>query len=112
MRRKKTFFEFFFLKIIQGDFFDENFRSILNSGKYEFNKKRFLSSCSFFFSVIFVNNKLFSNDKNQNLKLRFYDLQSGSRIISTRPFGEPHNRVTARNINGQLNILNFIQYFN
>jgi len=75
-------------------------------------KKRFLWSCSFFFSVIFVNNKLFSNDKNQNLKLRFYDLQSGSRIISTRPFGEPHYRVNARNINGQLNIWDFIQYFN
>ncbi len=55
---------------------------------------------NYFSSVIFVNNKFFSNDKNQNLKLRFYDLQSGSRIISTRPFGEPHNRVTARNING------------
>jgi len=53
-----------------------------------------------FFSVIFVNNKSFSNDKNHNLKLRFYDLQSGSRIISTHPFGEPHSRVTARNING------------
>jgi len=54
----------------------------------------------FFFSVIFVNNKFFSNNKNQNLKLRFYDLQSGSRIISTHPFGEPHSRVNARNING------------
>jgi len=100
------------LKIIQGDFFDENFRSILNSGKYEFNKKKIFMELFVFFSVIFVNNKLFSNDKNQNLKLRFYDLQSGSRIISTRPFGEPHYRVNARNINGQLNIWDFIQYFN
>jgi len=28
-----------------------------------------------FLSVIFVNNQSFSNDKNHNLKLRFYDLQ-------------------------------------
>jgi hypothetical protein len=57
--------------------------------------------CRIFLSVIFVDNQMFSNDKNYNLKLRFYDLQGGSRIISTRPFGEPNNRVTARNINGQ-----------
>ncbi|CAF4426297.1 unnamed protein product [Adineta steineri] len=71
-------------QIIEGDFFDKNFRSILKSG-----------------NVIFVNNKTFSNDKNHNLKLCFYDLQSGSRIISTKPFIESNNRVTARNINGK-----------
>ncbi|CAF1254827.1 unnamed protein product [Adineta steineri] len=69
-------------QIIEGDFFDKNFPSILKSG-----------------NVIFVNNKTFSNDKNHNLKLCFYDLQSGSRIISTKPFIESNNRVTARNIN-------------
>ncbi len=31
-----------------------------------------------FLSVIFVNNQSFSNDKNHNLKLRFYDLQGMS----------------------------------
>ncbi|CAF0866610.1 unnamed protein product [Rotaria sordida] len=78
-------------QIIQGDFFHENFRSILNSG-----------------NLIFVNNKSFSNDKNQNLKLRFYDLQSDCRIISTQPFGEPNSRVTARNINDIDSIMSLV----
>ena len=66
----------------------------------------------FFVSIIFVDNKSFSNDKNHNLKLRFYDLQGASRIVSTRPFGEPNNRVNARNVNGLFKILILFQLIN
>ncbi|CAF3525640.1 unnamed protein product, partial [Rotaria sp. Silwood2] len=62
--------------------------------------------------LIFINNKSFSNDKNQNLKLCFYDLQSDCRIISTRPFGEPNSRVTARNINDIDSIMSLISIEN
>ncbi|CAF1483462.1 unnamed protein product, partial [Didymodactylos carnosus] len=69
-------------KLFKGDFLDEEFRSILKSG-----------------NAIFVNNLSFNNDHHHRLKMCFYDLQAGSRIISSKPFCEPNFRVTARNVN-------------
>lgn len=72
-------------ELVKGDFFDEKFRSLINSA-----------------SFIFVNNFAFGPRVDHSLKKRFEDLKDGARIVSSKPFSPLNFRISDRNLNGRI----------
>lgn len=70
-------------KMLEGDFLDDKYRSILQNS-----------------NTIFVNNFAFGPSLNHKLKERFAKFPEGVKIISSSEFRPINFRITTRNITG------------
>lgn len=55
--------------------------------------------------VVLVNNQAFTPELNQGLMNLFLDLKEGCRIVSLKSFVPPDHRITARNVESPINLL-------
>ncbi|KAF2138658.1 uncharacterized protein K452DRAFT_233807 [Aplosporella prunicola CBS 121167] len=59
--------------------------------------------------VIIVNNKAFSPQLNGALLDKFLDLKEGAKIVSLKPFVDPHHEIKSFNVNDRVNLFTCVE---